>query len=80
MCRIVQGISGGISVTGGICQIYSPVFVWDDVITRVYHPIRTTVDLSYRFFGSSVVGPLYQCGYQFGNNCPDWLDAFFTLG
>ena len=23
-------------VTGGICQIYSPVFVWDDVITRVY--------------------------------------------
>ena len=23
-------------LTGGICQIYSPAFVWDDVITRVY--------------------------------------------
>ena len=29
--------------TGGICQIYSPAFVWDDVTTIVYYVIHVHV-------------------------------------
>ena len=50
VCGIVQGVSGGIwSVTGGICQMYSPAFVWDDVTTIVYIYKTVMVDLDYAY-------------------------------